>query len=70
MTLKGQWSEKEDFGVFLGSGRDPIMVWSGLVVVEMMRDGQLQNNSEVSQQDFLVCEDIKEKKKKSNLVLP
>lgn len=63
MTLKGQWSEKEDFGVFLGSGRDPIMVWSGLVVVEMMRDGQLQNNSEVSQQDFLVCEDIKEKKK-------
>lgn len=65
MTLKGQWSEKEDFGVFLGSGRDPIMVWSGLVVVEMMRDGQLQNNSEVSQQDFLVCEDIKEKKKRS-----
>lgn len=57
-----------------GWGLGMIRSWFGVdwfgVVVEMMRDGQLQNNSEGSQQGFLVCEDIKGKKNKSNLVLP
>ena len=29
VTLKGQWSEKEDLGVLLGSRRELIVVWTG-----------------------------------------
>lgn len=46
----------------LRSRREPILVCTGLGVVEMMRGGQLENNLEGSQQDFLICEEGKEKR--------
>lgn len=59
---KGAMEWKGGLGVLLRSRREPILACTGVGVVEMMRGGQLENNLEGSQQDFLICEEGKEKR--------